>query len=133
MAGGQHDLSGTWDGTFAYPDVPEAGPVTPFLATITERSGVIEGTVIEPHEFSAETTAHAVIAGQRTGQAVSFAKTYHDAGEEYRETVLYRGSLCTEGEVITGEWSIDHWRGTFEMVRSTYPAPEAVDAEVEAV
>lgn len=108
MAGGQHDLSGTWDGTFDYPDVPEAGPITPFLATIAERAGVLKGTVIEPHEYDPGTTAHAVILGQRIGRNVHFAKDYQNAGEDYRETVLYHGLLSEDGDLISGEWSIGH-------------------------
>ena len=128
------DLSGRWDGTFSYPDVPEAGPVTPFLATITDTGGVIRGTVIEPHEF-VSSTAHSSLLGQRIGRSVHFAKTYHAAGDDYRETVLYFGSVCDKGEVISGEWQIEHWRGPFEMVRELTTDPvveEAVHASIDA-
>ncbi len=135
------DLSGRWDGTFSYPDVPEAGPVTPFLATLADSGGVLSGSIIEPHEF-ASGTAHSTLVGQRIGRSVHFSKTYHGAGDEYRETVLYFGSLCDEGEVITGEWRIDHWRGPFEMVRelggpaaveetAAEAIPTAADASIE--
>ena len=119
------NLTGGWDGTFTYPDVPEAGPTTPFLATITDRGGVIEGTIIEPHEFESG-TAHATLVGQRIGRSVHFAKDYHGAGWEYRETVLYYGTLSEDGDTITGEWQIEHWRGGFEMTRQS-----RVDAEAE--
>jgi len=112
--------------------VPEAGPVTPFLAIITDNGGVLNGTVMEPHEFKSG-TAHARIVGQRIGRSVHFAKTYNGAGAEYRETVLYFGLVCDKGEVITGEWQIEHWRGAFEMVRElSADAPAEEAAYVEA-
>ena len=125
MGGVSKNLSGAWDGTFYYPEVPEAGPVTPFLATIIDRGGALSGTVIEPHEFR-DGTAHATIVGQRIGSAVHFSKSYHDAGWEYAQTVLYDGAISEDGESIAGEWHIDHWRGSFEMTRQS-----SVDAEVE--
>ncbi len=124
------NISGQWDGTFAYPDVPEAGPITPFLANIQDIGGSITGTTIEPHEYR-EGTAQATLAGNRHGNSIHFTKTYHGAGFEYREAVIYIGTLCEEGDLITGEWSIEHWRGPFEMVRHSLAEP-LVDDAVEA-
>lgn len=124
-------LSGSWDGIFTYPDVPEAGPVTPFLAKLTDKGGVLNGTIMEPHEFEPG-TVHASLLGQRIGRSVHFAKDYLDAGWEYRETVLYFGTVSEDGDAITGEWRIDHWRGGFEMVRqreADVPAESVVAAE----
>lgn len=115
------ELTGTWDGVFHYPEVPEAGPTTPFLATLTERGGVIEGRVVEPHEY-ADTTAEACVLGTRIGRAVHFAKDYSGAGWEYDETVLYFGTLSEDGTTISGEWQIEHWRGPFEMTRDLPPS-----------
>ncbi|MCL9982710.1 MAG: hypothetical protein NBV60_06095 [Erythrobacter sp.] len=110
------DLSGTWDGVFAYPDVPDAGPVTPFLAEITEQGGRISGTIIEPNEFR-PATAHASLEGVHAGTSVDFLKTYHMAGEEYDEPVAYAGQVSDDGNVITGHWMMSDWSGPFEMVR----------------
>lgn len=110
------DLSGKWDRVYAYPDVPYAGPVTPFLAEITEQGGRISGTIIEPNEFR-PSTAHATIAGVRAGTSVDFIKTYHGAGEEYEEPVAYAGRLSDDGNLITGHWMMSGWSGPFEMVR----------------
>jgi len=110
------DLSGKWDGVFAYPDVPGAGPVTPFLAQITEQGGQISGTIIEPNDFRPG-TAHASLEGVRAGTSVDFLKTYHAAGEEYDEPVAYAGQLSDDGNVITGHWMMADWSGPFEMVR----------------
>ena len=116
MSGAQIDLSGKWDGVFSYPDVPEAGPTTPFLASIVDNAGVIKGEVIEPHEYGGH-TAHSTILGQRIGASVHFSKTYHDAGWEYEQVVEYFGTLSDGGDTITGEWRIDHFCGPFEMTR----------------
>ncbi len=110
------DISGKWDGVFAYPDVPDAGPVTPFVAEIVERDGRISGTILEPHEFRSG-TAHASLEGVRAGRTVDFLKTYHAAGAEYEEPVAYAGSLSADGNIITGHWMMSDWSGPFEMVR----------------
>ena len=110
------DLSGKWDGVFAYPDVPGAGPVTPFLAEITEQGGRISGTIIEPNEFRPG-TAHASLEGVRDGTSVDFLKTYHAAGEEYEEPVAYAGQLSADGNLVTGHWIMQDWSGPFEMIR----------------
>lgn len=125
-----YDLSGSWDGTYFYPDVPEAGPVTPFLATVSDRGGALTGRIIEPHEFR-EGTVHSSLVGQRIGRSVHFEKSYHDAGWEYSQTVIYDGKLSEDGETITGEWRIDHWSGPFEMSRQS-AADVGIEAEVEA-
>lgn len=125
------DMTGRWDGTFSYPDVPEAGPITPFVVTLRDCNGVLKGDVLEPHEFQSG-TAHSTLIGQRVGRSAHFAKTYHGAGEEYRETVLYCGMLSADGETVSGEWRIDHWRGPFEMTRELSAEPCAeVEVAVE--
>ena len=127
------DLSGKWDGVFAYPDVPDAAPVTPFLAEITEQGGRIRGTIIEPNEFRPG-TAHAVLEGVRAGTSVDFLKTYHGAGEEYEEPVAYAGQLSDDCNVITGHWIMQDWSGPFEMIRqdstqAIAPAQTAITIE----
>lgn len=116
MSKGSSDMTGRWDGTFSYPDVPEAGPITPFIVTLRDCAGLLKGSAMEPNEYRAG-TAHATLIGQRIGRSVHFAKTYHGAGDEYGETVLYYGALSDDGENVSGEWRIDHWRGPFEMTR----------------
>ena len=132
MGNASVNLTGRWDGVFSYPDVPEAGPTTPFLATLSDSNGVLSGEVIEPNEYHPG-TAQSTILGQRIGRSVHWEKRYHGAGEEYHATVLYFGSVSEDGETITGEWRIDHWRGPFEMTRG-FSADEAVsqEAEIEA-
>lgn len=122
------DLTGTWDGVFFYKDMPEAGPTTPFFATIKETLGAITGTVIEPHEFT-KAIIMATIIGHRSGHSVQFAKDYEDPDEDYRETVQYSGTLTNDGQVITGEWRIGIWSGAFEMTRTPGIAEEVAQDE----
>ncbi len=131
MSSNCSDMTGRWDGTFSYPDVPEAGPITPFVATLRDLNGVLQGSVLEPHEF-ASGTVHSTIVGQRIGRFIHFAKTYQNADEEYRETVLYFGALSEDGEYVSGEWQIEHWRGPFEMTREL-SAEASIEAEVGAL
>jgi hypothetical protein len=132
MAGqtGDHDLTGMWDGVYAYPAVPGAGPTTPFLADISEVAGRLSGTIIEPHEFRSG-TAQATIMGHRAGNVVDFSKTYHGAGEAYDEPVSYTGQLSDDGTLITGHWMMQEWSGPFEMVRQA--RVEAAEEAREAV
>lgn len=113
---GRVNLSGKWDGTYAYPAVAGAGIATPFLAEILDIGGRISGTIIEPNEFRRE-TAHASLEGVHAGRSVDFFKTYHAAGEEYDEPVAYAGSLRDDGNVISGHWMMSGWSGPFEMTR----------------
>jgi hypothetical protein len=111
------DLTGTWDGVYFYKDVPDAGPTTPFLAIIRETSGAFSGIVTEPHELR-EGTISATIFGNRQGTRVQFAKDYDCDDEEYQETVQYSGELSPDGQMVTGDWAIEHWSGSFEMTRA---------------
>ena len=123
------DLTGTWDGVFFYKDVEEAGPATPFFASIRETAGLFSGSVIEPHEVT-KATITATIMGNRREHSVAFAKDYDDPDELYLETVQYSGVLSADGEIITGEWRIGHWAGRFEMTRSLSVMAEAEQEEV---
>lgn len=122
------DLTGTWDGIYLYKDVPEAGPTTPFFATIKETRGAVTGTVIEPHELTMATIM-ATIIGHRSGHAVEFAKDYESPDEYYQETVQYSGTLTNDGQLITGDWRIGIWSGAFEMTRTPSIAEEATHKE----
>lgn len=119
------DLTGTWDGQFAYP--AGTGPVTPFLATITQSGGNFSGSIIEPDLYRPSATTEAVIAGVVAGAAVDFTKTYRKASMGYENPVDYVGQLSEDGNRIWGVWSLLEWNGTFEMTRS-----ESVKVEEEA-
>ena len=127
MSANGMDVTGRWDGTFAYP--AGIGPATPFVAELAEAAGAISGTIAEPNTMGrASDTLHAVVRGTRDGAAVDFTKTY-DGTSDAAHSVDYVGRLTDDGRTITGVWSLGAMDGTFEMNRDL-GAEEAVAAEV---
>ena len=114
MAGDPLNLTGSWDGTYRYPQ--EELPVTPFLAEISESTGVFSGTIMEPDLYSSS-PAHAALNGHRSGRSVDFTKTYAVRDKGYENPVDYVGELSEDGMSITGVWSLLHLNGTFEIHR----------------
>lgn len=127
MAQRPSDLSGQWDGQFAYPD--GFGPVTPFLATLVQRGSSFTGTIVEPDLYAGGQSAEATIVGVQAGDAVDFTKTYRKATAGYENPVDYVGQLSDDGNRITGMWSLLDMNGTFEMERMG-AAAERVEREV---
>ena len=123
------NLTGVWDGTY----VQQGGMVT-FLATLIDSGGALGGSVTEPCMTSGcpVSTHNASIAGQRSGSAVSFVKTYEPPGYGY-DKVFYEGAVNADATEISGRWSLRGaaLSGSFLMVRSTRTA-EAVAAEEQA-
>ena len=115
MPDSKGDLTGDWDGQFAYPT--GRGPLTPFLATIIQRGGSFTGRIIEPDLHIPGKSAEATIVGVVAGTSVDFTKTYRKAAWGYANPVDYVGQLSNDGERITGMWSLHTMNGTFEMTR----------------
>jgi hypothetical protein len=115
------DLTGVWDGTYIQPQV---GMVT-FLATLIDSGGALAGSVTEPCMTPScpVSTHNASIAGQRSGSAVSFVKTYEPPGYGY-DKVSYEGAVNADATEISGRWRLPGvtLSGTFLMVRSTKTA-----------
>lgn len=126
---GSHDLTGQWDGTFAYP--AKEGPATPFLAQLSQQDGRFTGQIIEPDLYAPGASATAEIVGIVSGGSVDFTKTYRKASRGYENPVDYVGQLSDDGNRITGVWSLLHMNGTFEMTREA--AAEIADDRVESV
>ena len=122
------DLTGVWDGTYIQPSV---GMVT-FLTTLIETGGALGGSVTEPCMTSGcpASTHNASIAGQRSGSAVSFVKTYEPPGYGY-DKVFYEGAVNADATEISGRWRLPGGTlsGTFLMVRSTTAAESTVTEE----
>jgi len=125
-----NDLTGVWDGTYIQPSV---GMVT-FLVTLIETGGALTGSVTEPCMTVGcpVSTHNASISGQRSGNAVSFVKTYDPPGHGY-DKVFYEGAVNADATEITGRWRLPGaaLSGSFLMVRSTRTA-ESVAAEEQA-
>ena len=125
-----NDLTGVWDGTYIQPSV---GMVT-FLVTLIDSGGALGGSVTEPciRPGCPMSSHNASIAGQHSGNAVSFVKTYEPPGYGY-DKVFYEGAVNADATEISGRWRLPgiNLSGTFLMVRATRTA-EAVVTEEQA-
>jgi hypothetical protein len=128
MSGDRYDMSGLWEGAFAYPAY--RGPTTPFVASIEESEGTLTGTIMEPNTMGWTTEElEAVLNGARTGRSVDFTKAY-DGSSDAAHAVDYVGQLSDDGNLVTGVWSLAELDGTFEMRRSA-SLEEMLEAEEE--
>jgi len=77
-------------------------------------------------------THNASIAGQRSGNTLSFIKRYEPPGHGY-DKVFYEGSVNADATEIDVRWRVPGTTasGAFLMVRSSKPA-ESVAAEERA-
>ena len=124
------DLSGHWDGNYAYPSALQ--PI-PFHIELRDSGGGLTGEVVEPApDYLPPGDMAAVITGSREGSAVRFTKIY-DSLENFRDPVFYEGVVDDEECEISGTWTISPgWSGTFVMTRpKTEEAEEEVEEEVE--
>jgi hypothetical protein len=120
------NLTGVWHGLYSYP----YGQSVSFVATLIDSGVSFSGTIHEPCVLgdSPNKTLHATLDGTRQGSAVSFLKTYQDAGANYG-SVQYDGTLSDDGTEIEGRWRIQNdWSGKFLMIR---PAGKVVEVEQE--
>lgn len=120
------DLSGLWDGTYAYPSALR--PI-PFHLELRDIGGGLTGEVIEPApDYLPLGDMSAVITGSREGGTVRFTKIY-DSLEHFLDPVRYEGTVDEEECEISGTWTIGPgWSGTFVMTR---PKTDTAEVEVE--
>jgi hypothetical protein len=72
---------------------------------------------MEPNTMgSGSDQLEAVISGSRAGSAVDFTKVY-DGASDAAHAVDYVGQLSSDGNSISGVWSLAETDGTFEMHR----------------
>ena len=117
-------LTGIWNGLYSF---PELMPPVCFVATLLETEAWVSGTT---HETVAEYgVLYAQLIGQRSGDLVSFNKTYQDAPPGYR-LVSYSGTVNADATEISGFWIVPGaWSGTFVMTRPKGAEP-AVEREI---
>jgi hypothetical protein len=130
QTGAAENLTGIWQGLYTYP----GGRSVSFVATLIDSGGALSGSTHEPHYFSGARTVSAMLEGARDGRAVSFVKTYQDAGLIYAARVKYQGTLSSEATEIDGRWTI--WKmysGRFMMIRSAGKAAEVEQKQSEHV
>ncbi len=124
-------LTGYWSGSFSY--AGGEGP-TPFSAHISDISGSISGTTLEPNTFARGplTELSADIMGAANGSSVSFVKRYHRGPGVHRHPIYYSGTMDAKFTRIEGTWRFnDGFSGTFVMTRASGGA-YAVAREREA-
>ena len=109
------NLTGVWNGRYFYPR--ELAPVS-FVATLIETATRLTGATHEPAGPPTGTVRYATLQGQRDGNAVSFVKTYDNAGPNV-DPIHYSGILNGDATEIAGTWRIlGSWSGKFLMIRS---------------
>jgi hypothetical protein len=131
MRSAGENLTGVWQGLYSYP----YGQSVSFVATLIDSGGSFSGTIHEPcvRGDSPNKTLFATLEGTRSGSAVSFLKTYHDAGPNYG-SVRYAGALNGDATEIEGKWTIwGVWSGKFLMIRSAGKAAEVEQKVSERV
>jgi hypothetical protein len=124
MADDARNLTGVWQGLYTYPN----GQSVSFVATLIDSAGALSGSTHEPgaHGDASSGTLYATLAGQRSGSAVTFRKTYEGKRPRYR-AVDYAGTLNADATEIEGRWMIPGvWSGKFMMIR---PLREALTEE----
>ncbi|HEY4404674.1 MAG TPA: hypothetical protein VGN55_08460 [Xanthobacteraceae bacterium] len=117
MQTGAENLTGVWQGLYTY---SARGRSVSFVATLIESGRVLSGSIHEPRDFGVPVgeTLYATLLGSRSGSAVSFTKTYQNAGPFYG-SVEYAGALSGDRTEIEGVWTIPRGgSGKFLMVRS---------------
>ena len=115
MADDAGNLTGVWHGLYTYPH----GQSVSFVATLIDSAGALSGATHEPggHGDASPGTLYATLAGQRSGSAVTFRKTYDGKVPRYR-AVDYAGTLNADATEVAGRWVIPGvWSGTFLMIR----------------
>ena len=117
------NLTGSWNGLYSYPSARE--PV-PFTAVLAENDSWLSGST-EETATAGKVCGQAIAAtllGHRSGNSVTFLKTYDDLPDRY-DTVHYAGNVNQEGSEIEGRWTVPgSWSGKFLMIRAR--ATEAV-------
>jgi hypothetical protein len=114
---GSRSLTGVWNGLYTY----SSGLSVSFVATLIDGGSVLSGTTHEPDLLGSPPgkTLYALLSGGRRGGAISFVKTYDEAGPKFYYPVHYEGALNGDATEIEGRWRIgDGTTGKFLMVRS---------------
>ena len=101
-----------------------------FVATLIDSGSALSGATYEPNVLgtSPGSTLTALLSGGRNDSAITFVKTYDEAGasQQYYYPVSYEGVLNGEATEIEGRWRIgDGTTGKFMMIRSNGKAVAA--------
>lgn len=116
-ANGAKNLTGVWNGLYSY----SSGLSVSFVATLIDSGSALSGATYEPNVLGTSTgsTLQALLSGGRRESAITFVKTYDEAGSRHYYPVSYEGVLNGEATEIEGRWHIgDGTTGKFLMIRS---------------
>jgi hypothetical protein len=114
---GPKNLTGVWNGLYSY----SSGLSVSFVATLIDSGSALSGATHEPNVLGTGpgSTLTALLSGGRNDSAITFVKTYDEAGTGYYYPVSYEGVLNGEATEIEGRWRIgDGTTGKFMMIRS---------------
>ena len=111
------NLTGVWNGLYSY----SSGLSVSFVATLIDSGSALSGATHEPNVLGTGpgSTLTAMLSGGRRSSAITFVKTYDEAGPRYYYPVSYDGVLNGDATEIEGRWRIgDGTTGKFLMIRS---------------
>jgi hypothetical protein len=114
---GPKNLTGVWNGLYSY----ASGLSVSFVATLIDSGRVLSGATHEPNVLGTGpgSMLTALLSGGRNDSAITFVKTYEEAGTSYYYPVSYEGVLNGDATEIEGRWRIgDGTSGKFLMIRS---------------
>jgi hypothetical protein len=110
-------LTGVWNGLYSY----SSGLSVSFVATLIDSGSMLSGATHEPNVLGTGpgSTLTALLSGGRNDSAITFVKTYDEAGASHYYPVSYDGVLNGDATEIEGRWRIgDGTSGKFLMIRS---------------
>ena len=110
-------LSGTWNGTYYYPNGTQSVGFT-----FSFGSNGCSGRGEEPNTFGDKSAPKLFanlscsVTTLSPGQVVTIKKTYDGTGG-VSHSVIYTGTVSPDLRSISGRWAINATRGTFRMSR----------------
>jgi len=126
------DISGEWDGVYAYGERLRNVPPARFGAsfTVTDPAGGFVGAITD-----ADGIGEAGVAGAVEGRVVRFVKTYRWSRFARTSPIHYEGTFEGEGRAAQGTWQINsrlfgliplHSEGVWRMQRPGLPEIQIV-------
>ena len=117
-------VTGFWTGHYFY--ATSGAPKVEFQAELEQIGDVLHGNITEQNTFDpfAGQMLVAELIGRVSGGAVSFTKSYMNAGNRLQK-IQYRGALSSDENEIAGSWAIGMATGPFKMRRAIEQKPKA--------
>lgn len=117
-------ISGVWSGRYWYANSSFHIPTTvPFTACLTELSGALTGTTLEPNTFADNNLSEltGVLDGMLIDDVIQFTKVYDSLPGVHQLPIRYMGDVYEDANRIAGGWTIEDGEsavyGEFELIR----------------